>query len=95
MLVVVLHVLGQNPPEVRFAVDQEVVEAVAPQRSHMSLRKRIRLGDRTGVLMTRAPLPTSTWSNAAANLLSRSRMRNQETPIYDQPTRPGNRRSYW
>ncbi len=44
MFVVVLHVLGQNPPEVRLAVDQEVVEALAPQRSHMSLRKRIRLG---------------------------------------------------
>jgi hypothetical protein len=30
MFVVVLRVLGQNPPEVPFAVDQQVVEALAP-----------------------------------------------------------------
>ena len=44
LLVVMLRVPGQNPPEVPFAVDQEVVEALAPQRSHIPLGKRIRLG---------------------------------------------------
>jgi hypothetical protein len=42
MIVVVSRVLGQDPPEVPFAVDQQVIEALAPQRSHVSLRKRIR-----------------------------------------------------
>jgi hypothetical protein len=44
MFVVVLRVLGQNPPEVPFAEDQQVVEALAAQRSYIALRKTIRLG---------------------------------------------------
>jgi hypothetical protein len=46
MFVVVLCLPGQYPPEVLFAVDQEVVEALAAQCSHVPLRKRIRLGSR-------------------------------------------------
>jgi hypothetical protein len=42
MTVVLLRVLGQQPPEVPFAVDQQVVEALAPQCSHIALRKRVR-----------------------------------------------------
>ena len=38
------------------------------------------LGDQTGVLITRVPLPAKTSSNAAVNLLSRSRMRNLNRP---------------
>jgi hypothetical protein len=38
--------------------------------------KEFALGERTGVLMIRAPLPTNTSSNTAVNLLSRSRIRN-------------------
>jgi hypothetical protein len=38
------RVLGQDPPEVPFAVNQQVVEALAPQRSHIPLRKGIRPG---------------------------------------------------
>jgi hypothetical protein len=41
MLVVVPRVLGQDPPEVSFAVDQQVVKALAPQCSHIPLRKGI------------------------------------------------------
>ena len=41
MLVVVPRVLGQDPPEVSFAVDQQVVKALAPQCSHVPLRKGI------------------------------------------------------
>jgi hypothetical protein len=37
-------------------------------------------GDRTGALITRTPLPASTSSNAAVNLLSRSRIRNLNRP---------------
>jgi len=44
VLVVMLLVLGQDPPEVPFAVNQQVVQALAPQRSHMPLGKGIRPG---------------------------------------------------
>jgi hypothetical protein len=44
MMVVVLCELGQSPPEVSFTVDQQVVKALAPQRSHTPLRKRVRPG---------------------------------------------------
>jgi hypothetical protein len=72
MLVVVPRVLGQDPPEVSFAVDQQVVKALAPQCSHIPLRKGIARGDRTGALMIRTPLPVNTSSNAGVNLLSLS-----------------------
>ena len=42
LLVVVPRVLSQDPAEVPFAVDQQVIEALAPRRSHVPLRKRIR-----------------------------------------------------
>jgi hypothetical protein len=41
VFVVMLRILGQDPPEVPFTVDQQVIEALAPQRSHVPLRKRI------------------------------------------------------
>ena len=41
MFVVVLCVLGHDLPEVLFAVDQEVVKALAPQRSHVRLREGV------------------------------------------------------
>jgi pimeloyl-ACP methyl ester carboxylesterase len=44
MFVVMPCVLCQDPPEVPLAVDQQVIEALAPQRSHVPLRKRIRPG---------------------------------------------------
>jgi hypothetical protein len=34
------RVLGQDLPEVSFAVDKQVVEAFAPQRSYISFRKK-------------------------------------------------------
>jgi hypothetical protein len=37
MLVVVLRVPGQDPPEVPVAEDQQVVEALAAQRSRYSV----------------------------------------------------------
>jgi hypothetical protein len=51
MTVAVPRVPGQNPSEVPFAVDQEVVETLPAQRSRISLSA---WGDRTGILMTRA-----------------------------------------
>jgi predicted transposase YbfD/YdcC len=57
-------------------VDQQVVQALAPQRSCIPLGKRIRPGDGTGVLVIRTPVPASTSSKTAVNLLSRSRIRN-------------------
>jgi hypothetical protein len=44
MLVAVLGVLGQNPPEALVADDQQAVGAVVAQRSRVTLRERIRLG---------------------------------------------------
>jgi hypothetical protein len=72
MLVVMLRVPGQNPLEVPFAVDQDVVEALAPQRSQYRSAIKFAWGDRAGILMTRAPSPASTSSKAAVNLLSRA-----------------------
>jgi hypothetical protein len=42
MIVVMPRVLSQSPPEVSLNLDQQVIEALAPQRPHVSLRKRIR-----------------------------------------------------
>lgn len=42
--VVVLLVLGQDAPEVLFAVNQQMIEALAAQRSHESLSEGIRPG---------------------------------------------------
>jgi hypothetical protein len=39
MFVVMPRVSGQDPPEVSFSIDQEVVKALAPQRSHIPLRE--------------------------------------------------------
>jgi hypothetical protein len=44
VLVVVLFVLGQDLPQVLFAVDQQMVEALAPQRSDVSLGEGVRPG---------------------------------------------------
>jgi hypothetical protein len=44
MFVVVPRVLCQHPPEVSFAVDKQVVKALAAQRSHISFRIRVRPG---------------------------------------------------
>ena len=44
MTVVMPQVLGQSPPEVSFTIDQQVVKALAPQRSHEPFRKRVRSG---------------------------------------------------
>ena len=41
MIVVMPRVLAQSPPKVSFTVDQQVIEALAPQRSHVPLCKRI------------------------------------------------------
>jgi hypothetical protein len=44
MTVVMPRILGKDPPEVSFAVDHQVVEALAAQRSHISFRERVRPG---------------------------------------------------
>jgi hypothetical protein len=48
-------------------------------------------GDGTGVLMTRTPLPASTWSNVLVNLLSRSRIRNLKRPARSPRSRSRSR----
>ena len=59
-----------------FTVDQQVVEALAPQRPCIPLATGFFVGERAGVLMIRTPVPASRSSKAAVNLLSRSRIRN-------------------
>ena len=44
VFVVMLRVLGEDLPQVLFAVDQKMVKALAPQRSRIPLRKRISPG---------------------------------------------------
>jgi hypothetical protein len=39
VIVVVLRVLGQDLPKVLFAVDQQMVQALAPQRPCIPLRE--------------------------------------------------------
>ena len=43
MSVVMPRVLGQGPAKVLFTIDQQVVKALAPQRSHIPLRETVRL----------------------------------------------------
>src|SRR6202034_1517562 len=76
VLVVMPRLLGQNSLEVPFAEDQHVVQALARSVPTYRSAKEFALGERTGVLMIRAPLPANTSSNSAVNLLSRSRIRN-------------------
>jgi hypothetical protein len=54
------------------AVDQQVVEALVPQRAAYRSAKAFARDDRTGVLMIRTPLP----ANADMNSLSRPRISN-------------------
>ena len=63
MFVVMLRVLCEDPPEVSFAVDQQVVEALAPCVPAYRSANEFALGERTGVLMIRIPLPANTSSN--------------------------------
>jgi hypothetical protein len=39
MFVVMPRVLGEDPPEVSFAVDQQVVKALMPQRPRITFRE--------------------------------------------------------
>jgi hypothetical protein len=70
----------------RLGLGQDGVQIRSPRISIRSRSSRRRVparrsqiafarGDRTGVLITRVPLPAKTSSNAAVNLLSRSRIR--------------------
>jgi hypothetical protein len=42
MGVVALFILGQHPPQVSLPIDQQVIEALAPQRAHESLGLAVR-----------------------------------------------------
>ena len=42
MPVVVPRVLGQDPPKVPFSVNQQAIEALAPERSHIPFREGVR-----------------------------------------------------
>jgi hypothetical protein len=53
-------------------VDQQVAEALVPQRAAYRSAKEFARDDRTGVLMIRTPLP----ANADMNSLSRPRISN-------------------
>ena len=57
--------------------DPEVVEAFPAQGADEAVRDRVRPGRRAGIRMIRMSAPTKTASNAAVNLLSRSRIRNR------------------
>jgi hypothetical protein len=61
---------------VLLAGDQQVIQALAAQCSDEPFGEGMARGDRTGVFITRVPLPAKTSSKAAVNLLSRSWTRN-------------------
>jgi len=74
--VVVIDVLAKDQPQVPFAGDQHPVQALtralAIQRSAIAFAR----GAMTGIWMIRTPIAVNTVSNAAVNLVSRSRIRN-------------------
>jgi hypothetical protein len=80
--------------EMPLAEDQDVIQALAAERSHEPLGKCIRTDDRTGILMTRVPLPAKTPSNAVVNLLSRSRIKNLN-PFARSPRSMSKLRACW
>jgi hypothetical protein len=59
--ILVPGVLSQHLSQV-LAEDQHVVEALAPQCPRTAPRRTSPVGDRTGVLITRVPLPEKTAS---------------------------------
>ena len=92
------------------AKDQHLIQAlrrnVPTNRSANALAR----GDRTGILITRVPVPAKTSSNAAVNLLSRSRTCSTSwqstrtsrprschpmTGKTPPPTRPTTRSEFW
>jgi hypothetical protein len=82
MSVVVAGELGQDLTKMPLAEDQDVIEhsrrSVPTNRSAYEFAR----GDRTGVLITRVAFPAKTWSNAAVNLRSRSRIKNLNRPAW-------------
>ena len=79
VIVVVAFELVQHGCGVSLVDDQEAVEEFAADRPDKALGDRIRpRGAGTGVLMILTSMAVKTASNAAVNLLSRSRMRNRK-----------------
>jgi hypothetical protein len=74
--VVVPGVLSQDDPQVAFAEDQHPVGDLRPGGEHEPFGVAFARGASTGVLMMRTPVAVNTASNAAVNLVSRSRIRN-------------------
>ena len=73
MPVIVADVGVQYRPQVRLAVDQYPVRALGPNGPHPAFGVAIRPGRRGGDFTIRTPALTKTASNAAVNLVSRSR----------------------
>ena len=73
--VVVADVLGQDHPEVLLAGDEHPIGALSPRRAHEALGIGFILGAWGAVGSVVIPLEANTASNAAVNLVSRSRIR--------------------
>src|SRR4051794_33405111 len=76
MGVVVLFILGQHPPQVPLTIDQQVVEALAPQCADESLGVAVRARRSRRGLDDPYALLVNISSNTLENLPSRSLMRN-------------------
>jgi hypothetical protein len=81
MNVIVLDVLTQDQPQVPLAGDQHPVQALAPGAGNPPLRDRIRPG-RSDMRLDNPPTAVNTASKAAANLVSRSRIRNLKSSAW-------------
>ena len=75
MAVVMIDVLAQDQPQVLFAGDQHLVQALSAGAGDPAVGDRVRPGARIGVWMIRTPIAVSTASNAAVKLTSRSRIK--------------------
>jgi hypothetical protein len=74
--VIVIDVLAQDQPRVPLAGDQFPVQALAPGAGYPSPRDRVRPGRPDRIPMIRTLTAVNTASNAAVNLVSRSRIKN-------------------
>jgi len=75
--VVVLEVPGQNMPQVLLVPDHRPVHPLGPDGTHPPFGVRVGLRRPGGILTAVMPAAAKTASNAAVNLVSRSRIRNR------------------
>lgn len=77
LVVVVPHLLAEDPRKVASTPEQQPVQAILPDRPHQRSATALAFGAWMGVVMISVPSDLATSSKARGNLLSRSRMSNR------------------